>query len=390
MARKRAHNEGCIYFRKERNEWCAQISLNGKRLTRYEKTQRECRDWVRTTLTQIDGGLSMDGLRMTLKQYADSWLENKSLSLRPNTIILYRKTLTQHILPVLGKLILRDIQPTQIKRLYAIKKQEDRGARTIQLIHAVLHCLMKHAVREGILGKNPLDVIERPRTEQAEFQILNEEQCHQFLIAAADSPYEALYYLALTTGMRQGELLGLKWTDLDWNKSVLLVQRQLQRVEHEGVCLVPPKTKAGRRQIKLGQGILEKMKEHRLKQEQIKVATGDRWQENDLVFPSTIGTPLDQYRLSHEFKKLIKNNGLPNIRFHDLRHTSISFLLEMGTPLNTVQRRAGHAKASTTSDVYGHSMARSQEEAAEKIDEMVLPIAVKLQSKESYESKPGG
>jgi site-specific recombinase XerD len=137
-------------------------------------------------LTQIDGGLTMDGLRMTLKQYADSWLENKSLSLRPNTIILYRKTLEQHILPVLGKLILRDIQPTHIKRLYAIKKQEDRGARTIQLIHAVLHCLMKHAVRECILGKNPLDVIERPRTEQAEFQILNEEQCHQFLIAAAD------------------------------------------------------------------------------------------------------------------------------------------------------------------------------------------------------------
>ena len=173
---------------------------------------------------------------MTLKQYAESWLENKALSLRPNTIILYRKTLEQHILPVLGKLILRDIQPAQIKRLYAIKKQEERGDRTIQLIHAVLHTMMKHAVREGILGKNPLDVIERPRTEQAEFQILNEEQCHQFLIAAADSPYEALYYLALTTGMRQGELLGLKWTDLDWNKSVLLVQRQLQRVEHEGVC----------------------------------------------------------------------------------------------------------------------------------------------------------
>ena len=254
MARKRAHNEGCIYFRKERNEWCAQISLNGKRLTRYWKTQRECRDWVRSTLTQIDGGLTIDGLRMTLKQYADSWLENKALSLRPNTIILYRKTLEQHIIPVLGKLILRDIQPAHIKRLYAFKKQEERGDRTIQLIHAVLHCLMKHAVREGILGKNPVDVIERPRTEQAEFQILNEEQCHQFLIAAADSPYEALYYLALTTGMRQGELLGLKWTDLDWNKSVLLVQRQLQRVEHEGCCPGTPQDQSRTQTDQVGSG----------------------------------------------------------------------------------------------------------------------------------------
>jgi integrase len=271
--------------------------------------------------------------------------------------------------------------------LYSIKKQEDRGARTIQLIHAVLHCLMKHAVREGILGRNPLDVIERPRAEQAEFQTLNEEQCHQFLIAASSSPYEALYYLALTTGMRQGELLGLKWTDLDWNKGVLMVQRQLQRVEHEGRSFVPPKTKAGRRHIKLGEGILKKLAEHRRKQEQIKTASGSRWQENELILPSTIGTPLDHYRLSHEFKKLIRKNGLPDIRFHDLRHTSISFLLEMGTPLNTVQRRAGHAKASTTVDIYGHAMARSQDEAADKIEDMVLPIAVNFIPNESLESK---
>jgi integrase len=203
----------------------------------------------------------------------------------------------------MGKMKLQDIHPSHIKQLYALKKEEGRGSRTLQLIHAVLHCALKQAVREGILGRNPVDAVERPKVVQSEFKILTEEQSRQFLIAAVDSPYKALYYLALTTGKRQGELLGLKWSDLDWEKGTLLVQRQLQRVEHRGLALIPPKTRAGPRQIKLGQGILDKMAAHRRQQELEKAALGDRWQENDLMFPSTIGTPLDSFRVSHQFKK---------------------------------------------------------------------------------------
>jgi integrase len=279
----------------------------------------------------------------------------------------------------MGKIRLQDILPSQIKQLYAQLRDEGRGARTIQLVHVTLHAALKQAVREGYLGRNPVDAVERPTVERVEFQILNEDQTRQLLIAALGSPFETIFYLALTTGMRKGELLGLKWSDLDAEKGILFVQRQLQQIARQGSVLVPPKTKAGRRQINLGQGTLAQLKAHRERQEQLKIVARGQWQEHDLIFTTGIGTFLDQSKVSKEFKRLLRNAGLPSIRFHDLRHTSLSFLLGMGTPVNTVQRRAGHSKASVTTDVYGHSLDGSQEEAAQKIEELVTPIAVKLQ-----------
>jgi integrase len=190
-----------------------------------------------------------------------------------------------------------------------------------------------------------------------------------------------VFYLALTTSMRQGELLGLKWSDVDWEKGTLLVQRQLQQVENKGYALVPPKTKAGKRQLKLGEASMAQLAAQRERQQIAKAVAGNRWQENDLIFPTTIGTPLDNHRVMHEFKKILRKAGLPDIRFHDLRHTSITLLLELGTPVNTVQRRAGHSKASVTTDIYGHASVRGQEQAAEAIEDLVIPVAVKLQPK---------
>jgi integrase len=359
--------------------WCAQVSLEGRRLTKYGKTQKECRQWIKETLTKIDSGLTYEGTLFTLEKFVELWLSGKELSRRPRTVFQYRQIANTHILPFMGSMKIKDIVPGHIKHLYAIKREAGTGARTLEIIHAVLHCALKQAVREGLLGRNPVDAIERPKVEQAEFNIFNEEQSKRFLMAASGSTFEAVFYLALTTGMRQGELLGLKWVDIDWEKGMLHVQCQLQQVEGKGYALVPPKTKAGRRQIKLGDVMLEQLTAHHKRQEFVKESAGNRWQENDLIFPTTIGTPLDHKRVTKEFKELLHKAGLPDMRFHDLRHTSISLLLEMGTPLNTVQRRAGHAKASVTADVYGHAMAGSQNEAAQNIEAVVVPIAVKLQ-----------
>lgn len=381
MARRRSNNEGSLYFQKTRGRWCAQVSIGGHRLTKYGKTQKECREWIKQTLAKIDGGLTFEGTQITLERFIEIWLNGKELSRRPNTVRNYRRYSKQYVLPHLGKMRLQNILPAHIRLLYLRMQEEGKGARTIQLVHVTLHCAFAQAVREGILGRNPLDAVERPRVETMQFQVLTEEQARQLLIAASGSPYEAVFYLALITGMRKGELLGLKWSDLDWDKSVLLVQRQLQQASSSSAVLAPPKTKAGRRAIKLGQGALSQLNAHRKRQELTKAAAGENWQENGLMFTSSIGTYLDQSKVSKEFKRLLQQAGLPDIRFHDLRHTSISFLLEMGMPINTVQMRAGHSKASVTVDVYGHAMARSQEEAADKIEELVTPIAVNLQSK---------
>ncbi len=378
MAKRRGNHEGSIYRRKD-GLWCAQVTLDRHRLTKYSKSQSECRDWIKQTLAKVEGGLTYEGTQLTLARFMDTWLHGKELARRPSTVNGYRRYAELYILPALGHARLQDILPGLIKQLYAQLKQEGRGARTIQLVHVTLHAAFKQAVREGFLGRNPVDAIERPKVERVEFQILNEGQARQFLIAASGSLLETLFYLALTTGMRKGELLGLKWSDLDEEKGVLLVQRQLQQIPRKGFILVPTKTKAGRRQIKIGQGAISQLKAHRERQEKLKADADEQWRENDLIFTTGIGTFLDQSKVSKEFKRLLKKAGLPSIRFHDLRHTSISFLLGMGTPVNAVQRRAGHSKASVTTDVYGHSLDGSQEEAAVKIEELVTPIAVKLQ-----------
>ena len=199
------------------------------------------------------------------------------------------------------------------------------------------------------------------------------------MIFASESPYETLFYLALTTGMRKGELLGLQWSDVDWDRRALNVHQQLQIIPGQGYALVAPKTKAGHRHIKLGAGTIKQLEAHQKHQELEKVVAGPRWQEHELLFTTGIGTYMDQTKVSRELKRLLKKAGLPDIRFHDLRHTSISFQLEMGTSLNTVQQRAGHSKASVTSDIYGHTLEHSQDVAAEKIEELVTPIAVHLQ-----------
>ena len=232
------------------------------------------------------------------------------------------------------------------------------------MVHSTLHCALKQAVKEGLIGHNPMDAVERPKVETQEFHIFTEEQARQFMTVARGSRYEALFFLALTTSMRKGEILGLMWSDVDWEKGTLRVERQLQPGRHSGEVLAPTKTKSGRRQIKLGKIGLASLDAHRQRQETQKVLAGDRWKENGMIFTTGIGTFMDQTKVSREFKRLLKKAGLPDIRFHDLRHTSISFLLDIGTPVNTVQRRAGHSKASVTTDIYGHVMAHSQDAAA--------------------------
>jgi len=377
MASKRGNNEGSIFKRKD-GRWCAQVSLNGRRITKYSKTQKECRDWVNATLDKIDHGLTFDGAQVSLQQYMESWLSGKVLARRPSTVRNYRRYMNLYILPVLGRMRLQAITPSHIRQLYLRMQSEGKGARTIQLVHVTLHCAFAQAIKEGLIGHNPLEAVERPKVETKRYSIFTEEQARYFITAAKGHPYEALFFLALTTGMRKGEILGLMWTDVDWEKSILRIERQLQPVSYEGGALVPTKTKSGRRHIMVGKGALALLNAHHERQETQKALAGNRWQEHGMIFTTSIGTYIDQTKVSRAFKRILREAGLPDIRFHDLRHTSISILLDNGTPVNTVQSRAGHSKASVTTDIYGHAMARSQEAAARMIEEIVKPLTNEL------------
>lgn len=359
MASKRGNNEGSIYKRKD-GRWCAQVSLNSRRLTKYAKSQKECRDWVNQTLNKIDHGLTIAGANISLARYMESWIAGKALARGPSTVKNYRKYMRMYILPALGRMRLDAITPAHVRQLFLQMQMDNRGERTIQYVHVTLHCAYEQAVKEGLVGRNPLDAVERPKVEPQEFKVFTEEQARIFMAAAKGHPLEALFFLALTTSMHKGEILGLMWTDVDWEKSVLRVERQLQPVSVGGSALVPTKTKAGRRTIMIGKVAIALLKEHREKQELQKAVAGDRWKEHGMIFTTSIGTYIDQTRISRAFKQILQEAGLPDLRFHDLRHTSISIQLDNGIPVNTVQSRAGHLKASVTTDIYGHAMARSQ------------------------------
>ena len=256
-------------------------------------------------------------------------------------------------------------------------------------MYAIFHSCLSSAVRKGLIGRNPLDAIEKPKVRNPRRKVVfSLEQAQQFLIAAEGSKMSTLYHLALATGMREGELLGLMWRDIDWRKNTLRVERQVQRVPGQGLVIAPPKTEAGNRIIALGSSTLTKLSDHRVKQEETRMVAGDSWKENDLIFPSSIGTPFDPRNLLKDFKIVLDWAGLRDMRFHDLRHSSITLLLnEVGAPIKEAQHRAGHTRPSTTMDLYvGEVSSKLDSAMAEGLDELITPVQVVIGKKKKVDA----
>jgi integrase len=197
-------------------------------------------------------------------------------------------------------------------------------------------------------------------------------------VAAKGNRNEALYLLAIAIGMRQGGLLGLKWTDIDWKKGLIFVRRQVQRVPGQGFVFDEPKTRAGRRTVKVGQNVLYSLSAHHERQKLEIAVAGERWQELDLVFSSTIGTPMDQSNVLKDYYATLKRAGLSRIRFHDLRHTAASLMISHDIPINVVSKILGHSKPSVTLDIYAHVYSSRQDEAAQLMDELVTPVQIEF------------
>lgn len=376
MVKRRGNNEGTIYQR-QNGRWVAQVRIEGQRLGKSFSTQKECRSWIKDMQEQIENGLSVDGFKMTVHDLFKMWLESIQGSVRPRTLDQYQGVVRNHLEPVLGEIKLRELQPYQIQQLYNSLLAEGKSNRTVQLVHSVIHRALVVGQQLGLVGRNPASAVTPPKVPQKEMQVLDDNQARQLLIAAQGDRYEAMYYLAITTGLRQGELLGLKWEDIDFSSGILQVKRQLQRVPGKGVRLSEPKTKAGRRQIQLGPESVNQLIIHRRRQDIER--EGEEWEEHSLIFPSSVGTPTGQRNLHRFYKRLLKKAGLPDIRFHDLRHTAATLMLLNGIPLIVVSRRLGHSKPSVTLDIYGHYLPGMQAEAAVMMDELVTPVAAEWQ-----------
>ena len=373
MAIKRGNNEGSIH-KLPSGSWRAQVTLNGHRLSWTAKTRKECQEWIKETIGQIDDGMTYASSITTVEEYMAGWISSKRASLRPRTWQHYEQMMRNHILPHLGKFKIRELRPEHIQSLYDHLLAIGTGIYTIRKIDAVLSSALNQAVKMEVIGRNPVSLTMPPKKPSEEMQILDESQVSQLQIAAAGSQYEALIHLALTTGMREMELLGLKWTDLDWVKKTLKVERQLVRPEEGPVRFAPPKTKSGKRTLTLGGKTIEVLRHHYDRQHAERKAAGEKWQENGLIFPNSLGGPIHPRNLLRDYRKLLQAAELPRFRFHDLRHTAASLMLNHDIPVIVVSRRLGHARASITLDVYGHLLPSMQNEAAEIIDGLITPI----------------
>ncbi len=373
MAKKRGNNEGSIH-RRSNGTWRTQITLNGRRISFTADTRRECHEWLKKTSRQIDVGLTYASTRITLGEFLSGWLSSSKPSKRPRTWTHYEQVSRTYILPQLEKIKVKDLRPEHIQTLYNGMLARGVGVFTVLKVHTVLHSALSYAVRTGVIGSNPASLTIPPREPSDEMKILDESQVSQMLVSARGSRLEVLFHMAVVTGMRQMELLGLKWTDLDWANQTIRVERQLLRPDGEGAMFAPPKTKFGKRSLALGSTTIAVLRSHYEDQQNERKSAGDDWHEYGLIFPNRLGGPIHPRNLLRDFKKLLRDGGLPEIRFHDLRHTAASLMLNHGIPVIIVSRRLGHAKPSITLDIYGHLIPSLQTEVAEKMDKLVTPV----------------
>lgn len=361
---KRANGEGSLYQRKD-GRWVAAISLeNGKRKYLYHHTQAQA-----MVALQHANHSKLQG---TLKQTRDETLETFLLNwlhtciqprIRERTYQSYHDLITKHLLPTLGHVKVHKLTAGHIQKLYDLKRHENYAPQTIRNIGLLLRRALDEACHRQYLFHNVCRTVTLPKVPKANsMRSLTIEQAKDFLAAVKGNPLEALYVLALTTGMRQGELLALKWDDIDLIHGNIQVRHTLARIPRQGMVLSEPKTPSGRRCINLTTIALEALKQHFLQQEQAKREAGAAWKNHQWVFCNGEGNPLDGANLlRRSFRPLLKQANLPAIRFHDLRHSTATLLLALGTHPKIVQELLGYSQICMTLDIYSHVLPTLQE-----------------------------
>jgi integrase len=373
MTKRRGNKEGTIYERPN-GKWRAQISVSGHRVSFTGNTRAEAQTWLRHKGNQVEAGLTASGSKTTLAVFLDKWIDGSQTRIGNHSFRVYRQLTHDYIGPRIGKTKLSELSAFSIQEFYNQIIADGVGLRTVQKTHTLMHAALNSAVKFGFIARNPASAATPPKPPRKQMRFLTETQAQRLLQVAKQSHDRnfTLIFVALVTGMRQGELLGLRWQDVDLEKGFLHVRNNLQRLPGGGLVLQKPKTKASERAIKLGPVTVATLKTHKVKLASESHRTS-LWQETGFVFPSTIGTAMDPSNLLKCFRQLLKTAELPKIRFHDLRHTAASLMLNNGVDVLVASNRLGHAKPSITLDVYGHLMPAIQAKAAEIMDGLVKP-----------------
>ncbi|MBN2462361.1 MAG: site-specific integrase [Dehalococcoidia bacterium] len=355
---------------KRKQQW---ISVKG--------TKKEAEKRLGELLHQLDTGTFMKPGKTTLAEFLERWLKDYAWpNLAPRTAEGYEHIIRRHLIPALGSMTLTQLKPEHLQRYYSEKlltgRCDGKGglrSKTVRHHHVTLHDALESAVKWGLLSRNPADAVDPPRCQRSEMHTMNEDDIHTLLEAAKSTPYYALFYLALYTGMRRSELLALRWCDIDLLLCQVYVTRTLHQLRDGSIVYRAPKSAKGRRMIALSPSAAVVLREHKEKQELTRDMLGIPLKDDDLVFSQLDGKPLLPDTVTHAWIKLVRRTGLEGIRLHDARHSHASLMLKQGTHPKIVQERLGHASIQITLDTYSHVAPGLQEAAADRFDKMVSP-----------------
>lgn len=331
-------------------------------------TRRDAeREHVRL-LRDLNAGSYVDPSRETVGAFLQRWLrDHVKHTVAPQTYERYEQIVRLHLEPGLGAVLLVKLRPRDVVAAEASWREAGLASRTVLHHHRVLHDALQQAVRWQLLASNPVAAVTPPRAEKKEMRALDVEQARHLLDALKGSRYETAVLTLLYTGLRVGELLGLRWTDLDLPTGRLSVQQTAQRVTGAGLVFRPPKTHRSRRAITLPAPVVDRVRAHRAEQLEVRLAAGPAWQTSDLVFVDALGRPIYENGLRRAFYDVLASAGLPRVRLHDLRHTMATLMLSQGEHPKVVSERLGHATVAITLDLYSHVLPGLQAAAADRL-----------------------
>jgi len=375
MARRRGNGEGSITRRKDglyMARYWIETPKGSKRKTIYGKKREEVADKLARALAERANGIVYDDENMTVGEYLDSWLKGSVRgSVRQSTFDRYESAVRLHIKPALGRLKLKKLTPAHVQGFYQDRLDAGLAPASVNKLHVILHKALSQAMEWNMIPRNVAALAKAPQPAPEEMKTLSAEETRCLLEATRGNKLEAVYVLAVHTGMRQGELLALKWQDVDLENATLSVRRTLTRSGGR-LLLGEPKTKKSRRIIALTEASVRALREHLDRQMEDMQRLGDLYRDQGLVFTSEVGTPINPSNLrKRSFAPLLKKSGLPRIRFHDLRHTCATLLLSRNVHPKYVQELLGHANIAITLDTYSHVIPGMGDHAARAMEDVL-------------------
>lgn len=369
---KRGQDEGSIYQRQDQC-WAASISLGyedgkRKRKTLYGETRKEVAQKLTAALRDRDKGLPIVSERLTVEGYLTPWLATARPTVEAITRERYELDVRRHILPTLGKVPLVKLTPAQVQRLLVDKLNAGMAPNSVRNIRAVLRRALNDALAHDLVSRNAAVPVHPPKASRREMKVYDTAQARRLLDAASSDRLEALFVLAVTTGMREGELLGLKWKHVNLDDKCLQVQTILKRLA-KGLVLKNAKTNGSRRKIALTDLAVSALRRHWERQAEERAQIGDAWTNLDLVFCNSKGGYIFASNFLEDMHKpIVRRAGLPYIRFHDLRHTAATLMLLQGVHPKIVSEMLGHASVAITLSLYSYVLPDMQREAVGRID----------------------